>query len=112
MSKQERHNHTILEKNLQEMNIYHPDGTINSTAIHQIAQRHANVLREALLEKTLLELQTNLKTSLSMRAFHVAAINLNLCFTTAIGYAPFDFLQIAEEKAAFHLYVNQIKSLL
>jgi len=87
-----------------EQDIFHSESIINKTAIRQLAQSHANILRENLLENTLHELQTNLSDC----ALYTAAFNLNACFMVAMDYVPFAFQQIAGDDQALCYYIEQI----
>ena len=85
-----------------EQDIFHSE--FNKTTIRQLAQNHANILHESLLDNTLHELQTNLSDC----SLYTVAFNLNSCFMIAMDYVPFAFLQIAEDDQTLCYYIEQI----
>jgi len=112
MSKQKCHDHTLLEKNLQGMSIYHPDGTINEEEIHEAARRHLNMLRSFVPEKTLGELQQYLGFYLYRKNWYLVAV----CLSTYLGIAAKlleDYVfRLATDQQAIRCYAERIALLL
>jgi len=112
MSKLKYHDHAPSEKNLQETNFYHPDGTINEKVIHEAAQRHINVLRNFVPEKTLRELQQYLRFYLSRENWYMVAFCLSTYLGIAAKWLEDYVFRLTTDKQAVRCYAERVYSIL
>ena len=112
MSKQKKYNHPPLEEYLQKADIYHPDDTINEEAIYKAAERHIDILRDYVPEKTLRDLQQNLRLCLSLKDWLAAAFCLSTYLGIAAEWLEKYVLQLAADRQAIQCYAKRVYSIL
>jgi len=105
--------HLSSNKGFCADDFYHnADGSINEDAIHAAAQRHIDMLRSFVPEKTLRELRQALKICLSWQDWH----SVTFCLSTYLGIAAEWLekyvLRLTADKQAIQCYAERIELLL
>ncbi|MCL2165545.1 MAG: hypothetical protein FWH55_14430 [Oscillospiraceae bacterium] len=107
MSTSEYHDRTLLK-----LDFYHLNGTINEELIHEAAQRHIDMLRDFVPEKTLRELHQHLRVCISLKDWHSAAICLSTYLGIAAEWLEKYIFQLTADEQAIQCYAKRIESLL
>jgi len=95
-----------------DSNFYCPDRTINEEIIHEAAQRHIDMLRDFVPEKTLRELQQSLSVGLSLKDWNWAAICLSTYLGIAAKWLENYVAQLTADEQAIQCYAKRVYSIL
>jgi len=97
---------------IHQMDLYHPDGSINENQVRQVAQHHTSMLREIFSADTLQELRQHLCNCLLLQDLHSAALYLCIYFVPFLKQLPLHSLRLTADEQIFRLHIEQLEALL